>query len=68
MGCPVPLTYVELGPGRGLMCADAINAFCKVTDVKISQIQIKLVEISEALKRIQKACKLANRHHFYRTT
>jgi len=54
LGCPVPFSYVELGPGRGLMCADILTALCKATDVKIEQIDIKLVEISDELKRIQK--------------
>ncbi|XP_075241692.1 protein arginine methyltransferase NDUFAF7, mitochondrial-like [Convolutriloba macropyga] len=54
MGCPVPFSYVDMGPGRDLMCGDILHAFCRATDVTIYQIDIKLVEISDALKKIQK--------------
>ena len=64
MGCPVPFSYVELGPGRGLMCGDILHAFCRATDVTIDQIDIKLVEISDALKKIQKASKYLLLNYF----
>ncbi len=55
MGCPVPLSYVELGPGRGLMCADIVQTFLKATDVTLQDVHIKLVDNSEALRKLQKA-------------
>ena len=55
LGCPVPFSYVELGPGRGLMCTDIVQTFMKVTDLKPRDIRINLIENSDKLRKLQKA-------------
>ena len=55
LGAPKPFTYVELGPGRGLLCADILKTFMKITDLAPSDISVHLIENSERLKIIQEA-------------
>ncbi len=52
MGGPDPVNLVELGPGRGTMMADVLNAG-RGTDGFLEALDISLVEISPALKALQ---------------
>jgi len=53
MGKPQPLLFVELGPGRGTLMADALRA-ARVAPDFLSAIDIHLVETSEILQQCQR--------------
>ncbi len=53
LGKPKKILVVELGPGDGSLCKDLINTFKNFTDFYKS-VEIKLLEISPKLKKIQK--------------
>ena len=50
---PKKILIVELGPGNGSLCKDLLNTFKKF-DNFYNSLEIKLLEISEKLKIIQK--------------
>ena len=52
MGDPEPIRLVELGPGRGTLMADALRAL-RVMPELARALDVELVEISPALRRIQ---------------
>jgi NADH dehydrogenase [ubiquinone] 1 alpha subcomplex assembly factor 7 len=52
MGQPAPIHLIELGPGRGTLMRDLLNA-AKVMPAFLSNLNIHLVEVSESLKAIQ---------------
>jgi SAM-dependent MidA family methyltransferase len=54
MGRPSPCLLVELGPGRGVLLADALRATRAVPGFHAA-LQIHLVEINEALRDLQRA-------------
>lgn len=54
MGCPAPVRLVELGPGRGVLMADALRAAAKVPPF-LAAIDLHLVERSPVLRQAQKA-------------
>ena len=58
MGSPPLLQFVEIGPGRGTMMADALRAL-KVMPQMCQAMHVHLVEINPALRRQQRA-KLAD--------
>ena len=51
-GYPTPLRWIELGPGRGTLCADALRAIMDVSKI-IKNIEVHLVEASPTLHRQQ---------------
>jgi SAM-dependent MidA family methyltransferase len=53
MGSPQRVSIVELGPGRGTMMVDALRA-AKVMPGFRAAIAVRMVEISEALERLQR--------------
>ena len=53
MGRPSPCLLVELGPGRGVLLADALRATRAVPGFH-AVLQIHLVEINEALRELQR--------------
>ena len=53
MGRPRPLSLVELGPGRGIMTADALRAAASVPTFR-DAIRLHLVESSETLRAAQR--------------
>ena len=53
MGRPSPCLLVELGPGRGVLMADALRATRSVPGLHAA-LQIHLVEINEALRALQR--------------
>lgn len=52
-GSPKPARFVELGPGRGTLMADALRAASKAPGF-LSGIEVVLVEASPALREIQR--------------
>jgi SAM-dependent MidA family methyltransferase len=57
-GAPAPMRLVELGPGRGMLMADALRAIRKLPELD-GGIEVHLVETSPRLAEIQRAT-LAN--------
>ncbi len=57
MGKPVPLRLIELGPGRGTLMQDALRAG-KALPGFLPAITVHLVEISEPMRRLQRAALL----------
>ena len=55
MGQPKPFDLVELGPGRGVLMADALRAIQKVAPSFIESANVRLVEISPSLRDEQKS-------------
>jgi len=53
MGSPARVNFVELGPGRGTLMADALRAARSVPDFRAA-LSVHLVEISPALREAQK--------------
>jgi len=53
LGSPAPVTLVELGPGRGTLMKDALRA-ARVAPAFLDAASIALVEVSEALRRVQR--------------
>ncbi len=60
LGRPAPCQLVELGPGRGTLMADALRATRQVPGFHAA-IQVKLVEISPALRERQREALGAHR-------
>jgi SAM-dependent MidA family methyltransferase len=54
MGRPAPLHMIELGPGRGTLMRDALRAG-KAQPGFLSAVSVRLVEISEPMRRLQRA-------------
>jgi SAM-dependent MidA family methyltransferase len=54
MGRPAPLRLVELGPGHGTLMRDALRAG-KAMPGFLSAVSVHLVEISEPMRRLQRA-------------
>jgi NADH dehydrogenase [ubiquinone] 1 alpha subcomplex assembly factor 7 len=54
LGSPRPLRLVELGPGRGTLMRDVLRAVRRVSGF-MEAVTVHLVEISEALRRVQQA-------------
>ena len=54
IGRPAPFALVELGPGRGTLMADALRA-TRIVPGFAAAARVHLVEVSEALRRIQSA-------------
>ncbi len=54
MGSPSPFNLVELGPGRGVLMADALRAARRVPGF-IDAAELRLVESNEALQTMQRA-------------
>ena len=52
MGAPARLALVELGPGRGTLMADMLNA-AKIVPKFLTAVEVHLVEMSPALRRHQ---------------
>ncbi len=52
LGAPSTFTLVELGPGRGTLMKDALRA-ARVAPPFLSAVSLALVEVSEALRRLQ---------------
>ncbi len=52
LGAPKTFTLVELGPGRGTLMKDALRA-ARVAPAFLSAVSVAMVEVSEALKRLQ---------------
>lgn len=59
MGRPAPLHLIELGPGRGTLMADALRAG-KAQPGFLSALSVRLVEISEPMRRLQRATLLGS--------
>jgi NADH dehydrogenase [ubiquinone] 1 alpha subcomplex assembly factor 7 len=57
MGRPAPLRLVELGPGRGTLMRDALRAG-KAMPGFLSAVSVHPVEISEPMRRLQRAALL----------
>jgi NADH dehydrogenase [ubiquinone] 1 alpha subcomplex assembly factor 7 len=53
MGEPRPVLLAELGPGRGILMADALRA-ARIAPDFLGAIDLNLVEISEVLQRTQR--------------
>jgi len=53
MGAPRPFLLAELGPGRGLLLADALRA-AKIAPDFLDALDLHLVETSEVLRRSQR--------------
>jgi NADH dehydrogenase [ubiquinone] 1 alpha subcomplex assembly factor 7 len=53
MGEPRPVLLAELGPGRGILMADALRA-ARIAPDFLGAIELNLVEISEVLQRTQR--------------
>ncbi|MGH6851366.1 MAG: SAM-dependent methyltransferase, partial [Methylocella sp.] len=53
MGEPRPFLFVELGPGRGSLMADALRA-ARVAPDFLGAMDLNLVEMSELLQRSQR--------------
>lgn len=58
MGRPEPLRLVELGPGRGVLLADALRAIAQVRPQALAALALHLVEINPDL-RLQQSQQLA---------
>lgn len=54
MGRPEPLRLVELGPGRGVLLADALRAIGRTRPEALAVCIVDLVEINPALRAIQR--------------
>ncbi len=53
LGAPDPVSFVELGPGRGVLMADALRAVGRVAPAFRSALRLHLVETSPALRQAQ---------------
>lgn len=53
MGSPAPVHFIELGPGRGTLMADALRAIEIVPGFR-EAVQVHFIEVSETLKAKQK--------------
>ncbi|WP_026608492.1 class I SAM-dependent methyltransferase [Methylocapsa acidiphila] len=53
MGAPNPVRFVELGPGRGVLMADALRA-ARVAPDFLQAIDLRFVETSEPLREVQR--------------
>jgi NADH dehydrogenase [ubiquinone] 1 alpha subcomplex assembly factor 7 len=53
MGKPQPLLFIELGPGRGTLMADALRA-ARIAPDFLSAIDIRLVESNDKLQQCQR--------------
>ena len=54
MGQPKPFDFIELGPGRGTLMADALRAIQQVAPFFMESATVRLVEISPSLRKEQK--------------
>lgn len=54
MGAPTAFNLVELGPGRGVLCADMLRAIQKAAPACLKACQVHLVEVSPHLIALQK--------------
>ena len=61
---PKKILLVEFGPGDGSLCCDLLNTFKNFNDF-YDAVEIKLVEKSSKLKKIQKE-KTNSKHFFYK--
>ena len=52
-GAPDPVLLVELGPGRGVLMADALRAIARVTPDFRAARQLHLVDLSPSLRAVQ---------------
>ena len=55
MGAPAPVRLIELGPGRGVLMADALRAVAQVARPFRDALDIHLVEINPVLRAAQEA-------------
>ena len=55
MGRPAPMQLVELGPGRGTLMADILRTFGKISPDALAGMSVHLVEVSDAMRRLQEA-------------
>ena len=55
MGRPAPFVLVELGPGRGVLMADALRAAGQVDETFLDAAQLHLVECSATLRAEQES-------------
>jgi len=59
MGRPAPLRLVELGPGRGTLMRDALRAG-RAMPAFVAAVSVHLVEVSEPMRRLQRAALLGS--------
>ena len=54
LGCPVPVSLVEMGPGRGTMMADALRAITRAAPDFRQAMTVRLIETSTRLRQVQR--------------
>lgn len=63
MGAPEPVLWVEAGPGRGTMMADAHRALGRVAPEFLAAARLHWLETSPRLRAVQRACLPAATFH-----